>query len=863
MAPRSMHGSTDLTFGVLLKQLRKRAGMTQGDLAAALGYSIALISSLEKAQRRPDLQAVTERFIPALGLQDDPHLAAALIEQAALARGERPPASMTFQRTTQMTLQEERTVTSTHLPAPPTLLIGRTTEVTHLCNRLLGHSGRLLTLVGPPGVGKTTLALAVAERLQPHYRDSAHFVPLAAVSDPLVMATTIIGVVAPGDTSAKPPESRLVELLRQRALLLVLDNLEQIGGAAPLIAAILAECPAVTILATSRERLHLRAEQRFKVPPLELSAAVELFVQRAQAVDVTFEPVPEQEAVIAAICQRLDCLPLALELCAAQLDLLSPVQLLAQLQDRPLDLLVEGSHDLPPRQRTLRTAIEHSYRLLTEVERTLFRRLGVFMAGFDLAAVAGVCGQDQENGVQTLLATLHALIGKSVVRSELSPGGEQRLWLLETLRGYACEQLASSGEHDEIHRYHANYFHKLVSAMNQSRRSKNNKPRLNEEEAHDNLRAALRWLIATDLPTAQQMTEVLYNFWVDKGLLREGRQWVAKVLAADATPTLGRAWVLLTDALLATEQGDYRGVQQAAAESLAQFQRHGDWIGCAVALGEYGWTLIETGQRDRAVGYFEQALVLARQAGDDHLVAYFLIGLATVSVRLGKPMTAILSLVEESATIFRKRGEMDGLAITFMIEAQAQIAAGDYRCAVMLCQEALTIYQRGSQAAWTWYYLGVATWFAGERRQAALDWEEAWNAFQDAGIESGLMHVWYQRGQVDYYLAQDLAQAESAYQQSLHLCRERQNVILAGRALVGLAKLAILQENHQRATQLLGAAQTFFDSHLRCLAPVEQEEYAQALTTVRSQLDDDTFTAAWAEGAQLSLEQAVGYALAG
>jgi flagellar biosynthesis GTPase FlhF len=148
-----------LTFGPLLKYLRKRAGMTQGDLAAALGYSIALISSLEKAQRRPDLQAVTERFIPALGLQDDPHLAASLIEQAALARGERPPASITFQHTTQMTLQEERTVTNTHLPALPTLLIGRAAEVSQLCNRLFGHSGRLLTLVGPPGVGKTTLAL--------------------------------------------------------------------------------------------------------------------------------------------------------------------------------------------------------------------------------------------------------------------------------------------------------------------------------------------------------------------------------------------------------------------------------------------------------------------------------------------------------------------------------------------------------------------------------------------------------------------------------------------------------------------------------------------------------------------------------
>ncbi|HET8850938.1 MAG TPA: adenylate/guanylate cyclase domain-containing protein, partial [Ktedonobacteraceae bacterium] len=517
------------------------------------------------------------------------------------------------------------------LPVQPTPLIGREQEVVTTGQLLRREDVRLVTLTGPGGTGKTRLGIQVAAGLSDVFADGVYFVSLAPISDAMLVLPAIAKTLGIRDGIGQSLSARLAEVLLKKQVLLLLDNFEQVVGAAPQVADLLSTCPQLKVLVTSREVLHVRAEHEFAVPPLELpdpahlselaaiarAPSVALFLQRAQAVKPEFRLTITNARAVAEICVRLDGLPLAIELAAARMKLLSPQVLLTRL-GRRLAMLTGGSRDVPARQQTLRNTIEWSYQLLNAWEQRLFRRLSVFVGGCTLLAAEAVCTLP-DDGEGEVLDGVASLIDKSLLKrmEQAGEGSEEpRLLMLETIREYGLEVLAARGEEEIALRAHADYFMQFAEEAEPALKG----PQLvmwleRLEREHDNLRAALQWALEGGrAEMALRLGTALERFWVVRGHRNEGRAFLERALAGSAgvTPYV-RAKALLAAARLAFIQSNYDQGEVLAQESLALFQELGDRRGIALSLDRLGMAAWRRGNFTAARVLMEEDLALFRE----------------------------------------------------------------------------------------------------------------------------------------------------------------------------------------------------------------------------------------------------------
>ncbi len=657
-----------ISFGALLRRRRLAAALSQEALAERAGLSARGISNLERGVRRlPRLETV-RLLSEALRLSPEDHarfVAAARRGLSPEQDGANTPSDAAMPRA---------------LPAAPTELIGRDGEVAVALDTLRRDGVRLLTLTGPGGIGKTRLALEVAAILRPHYEDGAIFVDLAVVSEPSLVATAIARAVGIQDVDDYPYADRLAAYLCERRLLLVLDNFEHVVAAAPLMADLLTTCPRLTVLTTSRAAMRVHGERELPVPPLALPAetarmpippealrehaATDLFVRRARAARPGFTPTAVDAPAIAAICRHLDGLPLAIELAAARIKLLSPLALLDRL-DKRLPLLVGGALDLPERQRTMRAAIAWSYDLLHPCEQALFRRLAVFVGGTRPEAAEVVCGSEGEGAVLTsdVLLWLESLLDKSLLRREESLDGEPRVGMLETVREYGLERLATAGEEERTRRRHAAYYVALAEQADREMGGPGQLGWLNRlEQEHDNLRVALRWALGWgDVETGLRLVTALWLFWHTHGHLGEGRGWLDRALSigGGAAPAM-RAKALNRVGWLALFQGEYAAAKDLIEESASLYRGLGDTEGLASSLVNLGFVAVLGERGDISVPpLLEEITALRPGLLDKRTLANLLILHGLIAGSRGDWELAVVRH-EEALALFRTVGDVQG-----------------------------------------------------------------------------------------------------------------------------------------------------------------------------------------------------------
>ncbi|MBX2997670.1 MAG: tetratricopeptide repeat protein [Caldilineaceae bacterium] len=862
-------------FGEWLRQQRRHLDLTQTQLAEKAFCSVSTIRKLESGDLIPS-HSLVEQLAALLQIPPSRHdafLAFARGHSTEFLRISAEPSAPLFLPPAQETIY--------YLPAPLTGLVGREREIQSGAALLRRAHVRMITMTGPPGAGKTRLSLALGAALQTEFRHGACFVPLAPVSDPNLVLSAIAHALQVQQSSGASLAQSLHAFLRNKELLLILDNFEQIVAAAGVVGELLTAAPGVKAIVSSREPLKLYGEYEFPVPPLavpdvahlpaasllEIYPAVELFVQRAQAVRPSFAVDEQNAASIAQICAWLDGLPLAIEMAAAQIKWQTPAALLNQLRQQ-LMALTGGPRDLSPRQQTLRGAMDWSYNLLGAEERLLFATFAVINGGARAESVAEI------TGIAPLRceAFLRGLVEKSLLQCEGDPSGEARFTMLQVVREYAQTRLADMDDASDLQTRHAAHYARLVTNLLPGLRTAAEETLNRLEREHNNLRSALEWYRQTEVDAGLDLAIQLgESLWSIHGHFNEGRGWLEKLLAVAPEPDgedlgqVGRyaaSW--LAAAKLALGQGDLSAATGFArrSEVLALYSESDKAVRavlrCRAAI------CLQQSDYVQARALFQQALDLCHPETEQLEAARILNGLGLIAKDQGD-YGAALDYHQRSYTIFAAVRDTLGMArvLTYMsIVAYWQGAFG--RC-IDYAQQSIAV-QKGIGDVMSVTYSreveAIARVRLGQIEEGIQTLQECAAAFQQMNDQSGVAVTLVDLGQAAYLQGQ-MNNSLGYHFQALRLAStigDRRRIAFSldgiGMALAQLARRPASNEDQmEEAVFYFAAAHALREAIRAPLPEIERTDYEECRALVSSSLPAARYTLAWQRGCAMPLDQ--------
>ncbi len=831
--------ATFITFGDLLKHLRRQAGLTQRELSIAVGYSDTQISRMEQNQRVPDAATLTARFVPALHLEREPQWVARLLELAVDAHRDDGPAS-----TADVSVPP---VPRHNLPLQLTSFIGREKEIAEVQRLLM--TNRLTTLTGAGGSGKTRLSLEVARALLDIFPDGVWFIELAPLANPELVPQTVATSLGLREEASRSITATLTGYLQAKTALLLLDNCEHLVQAcAQLAETLLRACPNLYLLATSREALGVPGEVAFPIPtlstpnvlrdplpsiePLTKYDSVRLFIERAQTALPEFTLTTDNAPAIAQVCHRLGGIPLAIELAAARVKTLRVEQIAARLDDR-FRLLTGGSRTALPRHQTLRASIDWSYALLSGSEQILLRRLSVFAGGWRLEAAEAVCSGD---GIESadVLDVLTQLVNKSIAIVKREAGRETRYRLLETIRQYAREKLLEAGEAAVVQARHLDFYLKLAEKAEPKLHGAEQMAWLERLEAeHDNVRAALEWSRVDEASEAKglHLAGILFWFWHIHNYMSEGRSWLEGALTRSipSERTLARAQALYATGGLGYKQAaDYPRAQAQLKESITIFREAGapGRRGLAYALLMWGELNLYHGDIVQSPALFLESVALFRELEDKWGLALSLhwsgvikdpthpdavsLRWSDAAAKAQNDSAAARSLYEESLALFRELGDKWAQTMPLGSLGNMALCQGDHVAGRALFEESLAIQREFGDklgVGWSLWALGNEVLNQNDYERATTLYNESLAIYQGMEQKQGIAALLGDLAEVARRQG-DYKQATTLYEESLTIKRELGNRERIAFSLDGLGRVAWSQGDHASAYSLQTEALT-------------------------------------------------------